>query len=87
MVLQNRLTEQINSEVLRLMSQLLIDPNLAMVIVLPADRIIAKQETPPHCAVHHMHNRNFIRGESGSLLSQRYAALNHFSWVFLHGIE
>jgi hypothetical protein len=61
MVRQDRLTEQVDPKVLRLMSQLLIDPNLAMVIVLPADHIFAKQKAPPHRAIHDVDNRNFIR--------------------------
>ena len=29
--------------------------------ILPAEPIIPQQKTPPHRAVHHMHNRNLIR--------------------------
>ena len=60
MVRHNRLTKQINAEVPSLMSKLLINPDFAMVIVLPADGILAKLETPPNRAIHHMENRNFI---------------------------
>ncbi len=45
MVRQDRLTQKINPEVLRLMSKLLIDPDFAMVIVSTGDRIVAKQKS------------------------------------------
>ena len=46
MIRHDHLTQQINAEVLWLMDALLIDPNLAMVIGLPGDRIISQQKTP-----------------------------------------
>jgi hypothetical protein len=57
----DRLTQQINAKVFGLMHELLIDPELAMVIVLSGDRIVSQQKTPPHRAIHDMHDRNFVR--------------------------
>jgi hypothetical protein len=61
MVAHDCLTQQINPEVARLMNQLVIEPQLAMIEILPADRIIPQQKTAANRAIHHMHNRNFIR--------------------------
>ena len=60
MIRHDRLTQQINAKVFGLMNQLLVDPDLAMVVVSAADWIIAQQKTAPHCAIHHVDNRNFI---------------------------
>ncbi|MFN9035234.1 MAG: hypothetical protein ACK5YO_02995, partial [Planctomyces sp.] len=55
-----RLTQPINANLSGLMTHLLVAPDLAMVLVSAADRIIAQQKTAPHCAIHHVDNRNFI---------------------------
>jgi hypothetical protein len=46
-----------------LLRQLIDYPLFSMVIVLTADVIDTEQETPSHCAVHDMHDRNFISGK------------------------
>ncbi len=61
MVAQNRLTKQIDSEVLRLMNKLIIEPLLAMVIVLSTDGILAEEKTPPHRAIHDVDDCDFVR--------------------------
>ena len=61
MVAQDRLTEQINAEVACLMDQLLVEPQLAMIEILPADRIVPHQKAATHGAIHDMHYRNLIR--------------------------
>jgi len=55
------LAKQINPEVLCLVNELLIDPDFAMVIILPGDGIIPQQKTAPHRTIHYMNNRNLIR--------------------------
>ena len=61
MVAENCLTQQVYAEMLRLMNQLLIEPQLAMIIILAGELIIAQQKAAANRAVHDMHNRNFIR--------------------------
>jgi len=56
----NRLAEQINSKVLRLMNKLFIDPDFSMVIILPGDGIITQQKATSHSPVHDVDNCNLI---------------------------
>jgi len=57
----DRLTQQVDPELSRLMHKLIVNPLLAMIIVLPCERIVPRQEARPHRPGHHMHNRNLIR--------------------------
>ncbi|MFN9040445.1 MAG: hypothetical protein ACK5YO_29405, partial [Planctomyces sp.] len=56
----DRLAQQINAKVPGLMNELFVDPNLTMVVVSAADRIMAQQKTPTHRAIHYVDNCNFI---------------------------
>jgi len=60
-VRQNRLTQQNNPEVPGLMHKLIVKPQLAMVVILPRDRILPQQKTPPRRPIHHMHRGNLVR--------------------------
>jgi hypothetical protein len=61
MVAHDRLAKQVNAKVAGLLSQLLINPDFAVIMVLTADRIVSKKKTTPYCAIHHMDDRHFVR--------------------------
>jgi hypothetical protein len=63
MVAHDRLAQQINTEIPSLMDKLVIDSLFAVVVVAAGDRIVTQQKAPPHRAIHHMHNRHFVRGK------------------------
>ena len=72
----DRLTRQVDSRVPSLVSKSLIDPGFALVLVLSADGIFAKEETRPKRAIHHMHNRYFVSCKDGKTSKRRHESLH-----------
>ena len=60
---KNRLTVQVDSEIPSLMNQLLVDPDVPVVVVPAPYRIIARQKSPAYRAIHHMEIRNLARSK------------------------
>jgi len=55
------LSLRIDPEGLRQMHQLLVEPLLSMIMILPRKRIISQQKTPLHRRIHHVNDGNLIR--------------------------
>ena len=60
MIRQNRKPEKIDSEVRCEPTQLILDPDLPMVLVLPRQGIVTQQKVTTNHAIHDMHNRHFL---------------------------
>jgi hypothetical protein len=71
------LTKKIDPEVQSLMSKLLIDPDFAMVIVLPADGIFSKQEASPNSAIHDVHDCDFVCSKNLNTSQSSHASPQH----------
>jgi len=62
-----------------------LDPDLAMVIVLPGDGIVPQQKAPQHHAVHDMHDRNFVRRKHFHPCQSRHGSLHNKETPILKG--
>ena len=60
MIRQDRKPEKIDPDVRCQQTQLVLDPDLAMVKVLSRDRIVPRQKATTNHAIYDMHNRHFF---------------------------
>ncbi|WP_144059333.1 hypothetical protein [Rhodopirellula sp. SWK7] len=58
---KNRKAEQVNPEGRRELSQRRLNPNLAVIKVLPGNRVITHQEASSHGPIEHMSDHDFAR--------------------------
>jgi hypothetical protein len=70
-------TKKIDPEVPSLMSKLLIDPDFAMVVVLPAGGIFSKQEASPNSAIHDVHDCDFVCSKNLNTSQSSHASPQH----------
>ena len=61
MIGKKRKLEKINSELSRKQTQLILNPDLSMVVVFTGNRIITQQKATTNHAIHDMPNRHFLR--------------------------
>jgi hypothetical protein len=79
MVRQNRKPKKVDTEGGGEAPQLIFDPDLPVIVVLPGDRIVAEQEATPNDPIHHMNDGKFVRSKDFDSCHSRHLKISNSS--------